>query len=221
MANWEQNCVGRWSWRRRTAAGLFVNEMNPGTGDLTPLAFAGDDSELVDMDHGQGILKDAAKGLSGGAGQFCNFTVRNFSIEMWFQLTSMPADNWFIQKSNGIDRGYFGGIQANGIITFRTYDTAWRNTTSALNGIQLGRRHHVVISKTGTNIYIYVDGEDLTAGPAVHGPVVDASADTLYVYSIAGGNRLRGYCGPKRIWNGRALSISDARILNQLGPNRT
>jgi len=223
MTNWEQNCIGRWSFRKRNAAGLFVNEMNPGTGDLTPTSFSATDTELVDMDIGQGLDINANnKRLLAADGSYANFTSQDFSLETWVFLTGIGVNRGIITKANG-GVGYAIYSQTTGNIVFGTYGSGgWDASTAPAGTIVVGQWLHIVASKSGTSGIIYMNGRNVTTVSAVHQPLLDNTANILNIFNNVGLNwGLFGYGGRTMIYEGRALSAADAAELASLGPNRT
>lgn len=212
-------CIGRWTFRKRTAAGLFVNEMNPGTGDLTPTGFAGDDSELVDMDQGQGLYM-VSKTLTNDDGAFCNFGVQSFSVEFW-ELNPNIANHCYIAKGDFATNGFYVWAAAGnpGRIQFSFWPgpvNLFFNNAHIPNNLT-----HTIFTKSGTQFNVYRNGIFHGTSNALPLDLGDSSGTLFRIGYIGGGLSTNSYGGQYRIWEGRVLSAADAWEIYSLGPNRT
>ena len=196
----------------------FVNIVNPGTGNLSRVGWAGDDSELVDGAHGQNLLLNGAKSCNGGNGQFANFISQSFSIEVYITAINTAAgNNFLVNKYTFNASGWLLRIRIGNSIWLDTYQAAASQSTQS-NVLNFdGVTNHIVCTRNGGDVRLYLNGTEVTyAVKPVHINPVDASGDDFVVYQT-----LDGYGGNVRVWEGRILGAADVRSLYIYGPNRT
>jgi len=227
MTDWTQNLLFRYDWRERNAAGHFVNIARRGLaeGDIDNFSgWAGDDSELVGTDFGQGVLLDGTKQQWHAADAFADFTSQNFSLEFWVQIIDFTHNNYLLRKHDGATTGYEVLVDTNGAITVNTGNGAGLDTTTTNNGVVTASHvHQILVTRVGALALVYVDGRPAgLAAVGAHAVIASSAAEPLYVYARnAATLNLDGYGGLVSGWEARALSAADANERYSLRPTKS
>ena len=112
-----------------------------------------------------------------------NFTYEDFTIEMW--INPKDLSNAPILFSNGVydGSGYYMHLAAGtngGYVHFYTNQAGAHQVSYSYLGYSLNEWHHLAIVRTGPNVAIYCDGEDITY---VTGNHIDP-ASTTYPFTV-------------------------------------
>ena len=114
----------------------------------------------------------------------------NFTIELWFRTTSLAAINGvFLNGTIGSNnRRIQCDIKTTGEVTFfaanATPTTAWNISTPA-STIKINTWYHLAFVRSGSNIYVFVDGVLLASAASV--AVEPAAGNKVYIGTARNG----------------------------------
>ena len=118
-----------------------------------------------------------------------NFTNEDFTVEMW--INPKDLSNTPILFSNGVynGSGYYMHMVADpngGYVHFYTNQAGAHQVSYSYLGYSLNEWHHLAIVRTGPNVAIYCDGEDITYVTGNHvDPASTSHPFTVGTYSPA------------------------------------
>ncbi len=134
-----------------------------------------------------------------------NFTIGNFTVGAWIKTSDVAST--IFSKGSLAGSGYIFWINSGGTIGMSalTVESAWSDYFSSFN-VNDDKWHHVVFTRSGTSLAIYVDGVKSNL-PTLNGNTISgASGYTAKIgKDLAGGYEFNGLIDDVRIYN-RALS---------------
>lgn len=198
----------------------------PGTGttitDLsgTGINFTiGGTNEIFSSDYGGSIQFTNAAGYAttpAGIQSTLNFTSGDFSFSLWYRCNNLrpvsTARQYIFMKGVYNASGYSFYVNNNSRFQFETYQSGAIQTTNTINNLQpmnVDRWCNVTVTRSGTSVLIYVDGEDYTSNAGTHtNPTSTAASFYLNSSSVPGEYGRNTNIGMVLIYN-RQLSASE------------
>ncbi|MBK9130640.1 MAG: LamG domain-containing protein [Gammaproteobacteria bacterium] len=104
-------------------------------------------------------------------------SIRDFTVALWFRVDARGSDEHLISQGDGsgTGRGWLGNDVSRGIYSF-----LGRVRTDTQFIPELGQWHHAALTKSGTTVQIYVDGQLKATNPDVK---VEPADGTLFLGS--------------------------------------
>lgn len=209
--------------------GYWKFDEGPGTGGIAPDSAGNNDGTLTNMasaDWVEGKINNALD--FDGSDDYVDildspslsFTGPGISIAAWVNLNSLQTgERAIVRKNNQWQLGIFptsGTIR--GLV--RTDGTnGWVATNDESFTFQTGRWYHMALTYSGSELRLYVDGNQIGSPKNVTGNIVDSSNDVAIGSNtddlLVGVNdlSLNAVLDEVRIYD-RALTLSEISILN-------
>lgn len=174
---------------------------------------------------GQGLAFDGTDDYING-GNILNFTSSDFSISHWMKLDSLSTNEVgqgpvpIFKGPYQVD-GYYSQINASGGITFVTNQSGASQGTASVSGV-IGTTnwHHIVYARSGSRVYIYVDGLDKTGTAAIHvNPALSSNNFLIGYYNNGGSIYMNGKIDDVRAYN-RTLTQAEITQLYNTGGSK-
>jgi hypothetical protein len=167
----------------------------------TEFGYAGNDSEIVDGPTGQALYHNGNKCLRLNNSDF-DFTMQNFSIEVWANSRINGLDRFLFSKYAWNTDGYVFYLTIPNEMQFRTFQGGANQATAstASYGVSDGNYHQYVATRNDTSVKLYRDGAEVAYNAiGVHvNPIAPTSRDcNICYYSEAGGF---GYHKQTTVW---------------------
>lgn len=216
---------------------LIANSVTPGGEDFNNLSSTGHGVESGGVSFGNnGILGKAAT-FDGAndviaatpSGAFAAQLNDNFTSSLWLKLPSTQADTGAVTNTiyarsvaGGSEsltlRNQTSGASPNTLLFSRS-DGANNPTLATTTLINDGKFHHIVVTKSGTTLSLYIDGK-------LENTATDNSSSTNTYSALAvganiggGSQRLLGTIDELAFWS-RAFTTNEIKELYRRGANR-
>lgn len=124
----------------------------------------------------------------------CNFTTEDFSFSVKFRCDDLTAHRCILSRGFPNTDGYKWFVMVGGAVSFRTYQAAAiQNTTAPAGTIVPGVNYTLGLRRIGNSVRIFKDGVDVTSGFGNH---LDPAPSTRFLeigsYGNGGGYRWEG-----------------------------
>lgn len=140
-----------------------------------------------------------------------SFTTTPFTLACWVFPTAIGAVMGVLANGTTGVAGYDLIVVATGRLRARTHSPATAFTESSV-ALVANRWQHVAMTRSGSSVRIYIDGEDRTGGLGVHADPVAFAGPTAAGANSAGGAPFFGSIDEPTFWN-RALTQDEVRRL--------
>lgn len=164
-------------------------------------------ADLVNVADGVAQFDGTNDHMTLGSPAALNFAGGDFTIESWIRTAATSnarIDIGALGHSGVADQGLFFFIE-NGILKVDTKDSADVISTAAVNDQAW---HHVAVTRSGTDIKLYIDGHQDGAGSLT---LTIPSADSFVGAASATGAFFNGDIDEYRIWS-EARSADEIRL---------
>jgi len=152
---------------------------------------------------GSGYFDGTGDYLNGPSNAAFAFGTGDFTIEAWVYTTSLAATRGiFDTRSTGNEStGVAFYIDTSGILTLRNN----ANIATAASALVVNSWNHVAVTRSGTTVKIYRNGDDVTSGTPTNS--TNFTQQNSYIGSAyaAGFDQMLGYISGFRVLKGTAL----------------
>jgi len=140
-----------------------------------------------------------------------DFTTESFSLALWVDIDSLAAARALIIRGLLDTDGYEIYVETDGSIVFRTNQAAANQiTTSAAGDIVINNWYQVILTRSGTDALIYLNGIDVTDTAGSHtDPLTSARELHIGILDDETNSPFEGQMWRPRMW-GRQLSAVEA-----------
>ena len=131
-----------------------------------------------------------------------NFTSEDFSIEAWFKVAQVGADQVIFCRGEYQVGGYYFYVHSGNYLTFITNQAGSVQSSGSSAFVAVDTWYHTVVTRSGASVKIFVNGVEDTAAAGSHTDPV-SSALTVKVgisWTNAWGD-YKGNIGEIRIYN--------------------
>jgi hypothetical protein len=130
----------------------------------------------------------------------------DFTVECWYKSTGTTASNsllvgWFPSNTPGV-----WGLKVHSTVVRFTYNvTGFVDITTTTNVVTDTLWHHIAVSRSGTNLYIFVDGTLVSTTTNVSASMGSTTQPLSIGFQTQDNTYLTGYIDDLRITKGKAL----------------
>jgi len=166
---------------------------------------------------GDGYYSNLFDGSSGylnlGTPSALQVGSNNFTIEAWIFPMSTGPMLILGNLNNGSGTGSYWLIVNSTFSGGSLFQLGYNSSSTGYN-IQVGTGtlttytwHHVAVSRSGSNVYFFLDGAQVGAtNTSIGSRVIDSNSNTFYIgYAVSGSYYVNGYLSNLRLVNGAAL----------------
>ncbi len=144
----------------------------------------------------------------------------DITVETWIRLNQMPTDYVrLIGKGSPAERTYGLWLYSDGSLLWQQYNTnsSINNLVTNASIIPVGKWCHIAVAKTGSNVKIYINGNQVASSIAYSGTPNSSTAPLEIGGSSSIHSLLNGMMDEVRIWNvGRTASQIANSYLSEL-----
>jgi hypothetical protein len=156
------------------------------------------------------LLKVSAQYLALENGAAFNFGTSDFTIELWFYLTSLTTEAGLFMASNMVSGGGVAGgvrVDAYGRVIWTAFGS--QTMHPGLYTVSVGAWHHIAIVRTGTTANCYYDGATVGSTMSFAAGTQPWPYNATYpiqigTYDRSGNNFVNGYIDEVRVTKGVA-----------------
>jgi hypothetical protein len=211
--------AGYWNMNESAGAGSTLADFSTNNATGTAKLWGGGntatDSAHVAGKYGNGFSFDGGDDyIDAGNNSAFNFTSQDFSIAMWIKPDTVSTEKILFSKGLYQTDGYYLYQTATAGLSLKTNQSGVAQTSTTSNGsISSGQWQHVVVTRAGSTVTIYVNGMDTTSTHATHiNPTTSARTAKIGMYDSLNYLGYDGTMDDVRVYN-RALSVGEVSQL--------